>query len=198
VAKDGIIVDDSEAAQLHKYDFDGKPVAGFEHDIGLSHPRGITVRPEGTIYVGDTANNRIFKVGPDGAPLGAFDTKGTKLEQPTGVAVDEQGSVYTIEPAASRIQKFAPDGALQAHLFLPVSVTVYPPRAVWMPGRGLAASLPDEHQIVTYNADGVPQATFIPEGPAAQKPMGLAVAPDRKSVWVVWNTGGTVTQLLWP
>ncbi|MFI5268758.1 MAG: NHL repeat-containing protein, partial [Chloroflexota bacterium] len=78
VVKDGLIVDDSETGHLHKFDFDGKPVPGFEHDLGLSHPRGIAAGPDGAIYAGDTANNRILKVAPDGAPLGAFDTKGAK------------------------------------------------------------------------------------------------------------------------
>ncbi|HLQ34989.1 MAG TPA: NHL repeat-containing protein, partial [Chloroflexota bacterium] len=198
VALDGLIVDDSEAAQLHKYDFDGKPVPGFEHDLALSHPRGIAVAPNGTIYVGDTANNRILRVASEGAPLGAFDTKGVKLEQPTGVAVDEQGSIYSIEPAASRIQKFAADGTLQAHLYLPQAVTVYPPRGIWIPGRGLTVSLPEQNELLTYSDTGVPQATFAPEGPAALRPLGLALAPDRRSVWVVWGATAGLTQLLWP
>jgi len=198
VDKEGIVVDDSEPGHLHKFDFAGKPVPGFERDLGLSHSRGIAAGPDGVIYAGDTANNRILKVAPDGAPLGAFDTKGTKLEQPTGVAVDEQGSIYSIEPAASRIQKFAPDGALQAHLYLPTAVTVFPPRAIWIPGRGLTVTLPDQNELLTYGPAGVPQATFAPEAPAPLRPLGLALAPDGQSVWVVWNNSATVTLLLWP
>jgi streptogramin lyase len=198
VAKDGVVVDDSEAAQLHKYDFDGKPVAGFEHDLGLSHPRGVAVGPDGTNYVGDTADNRIVKVGPDGILRGNFDTKGTKLEQPTGVAVDDQGSVYSIEPAASRIQKFAADGTLQANLFLPSAVTLYPPRALWIPNRGLVVALPDQNELLSYGPAGVPQTTYAPESPAPLRPLGLALTPDRQAVWVVWNTSSTLTELLWP
>jgi hypothetical protein len=197
VVPDGLIVDDSETARLHKYDFDGKPIPGFEHDLGLSHPRGIAAGPEGTIYVGDTANNRILRVGPDGALLNLFDTKGTKLEQPAGVGVDDQASVYSIEPAASRIQKFAADGTLQAHLFLPPGVTPYPSRAAWIPGRGLTVTLPEQNELASYSPTGVPQATFIAEGVAA-RPLGLAMAPDKQSVWVVWNGSSNGAQLLWP
>jgi DNA-binding beta-propeller fold protein YncE len=198
VVKDGVVVDDSETGRLRKFDFDGKPIDGFEHAVGLSHPRGIAAGPDGIIYAGDTANNRIVKIGPDGALLGAFDTKGTKLEQPTGVAIDQQGSIYSIEPAASRIQKFAPDGALQAHLYLPGTVTVFPPRAVWIPGRGLTVTLPDQNELLTYGPAGVPQATFVPEAPAPLRPLGLALAPGGQAVWVVWNTSSKATMLLWP
>ena len=197
-AKDGVVVDDSEVGQLHKFDFDGKPIPAFEHELGLSHPRGIGIGPDGTIYVGDTANNRLVKVGPDGSPRGVLDTKGAKLEQPTGVAVDEQGAVYSIEPAANRIQKFSPDGVLQANLFVPSSVTVYPPRAAWLPGRGLVAALPEQNQLMTYGPAGTPQATYAPESPAPARPLGLGASPDNQSVWVVWNTTGVLTQLLWP
>ena len=196
--KDGLVVDDSETGRLRKFGFDGNPVPGFEHNLGLSHPRGIAAGPDGTIYVADTANNRILMVGPDGMPRGAFDTKGAQLEQPTGVAVDEQGSIYSIEPAASRIQKFAPDGALQAHLYLPSAVTVFPPRAIWIPGHGLTVTLPDQNELLTYGPAGVPQATFVPEAPAPLRPLGLALAHDGKSVWVVWNNSASATLLLWP
>lgn len=198
VVGDGLIVADSEAAQLHKFNFDGKPVPGFEHDLAVSHPRGLAAGADGTIYIGDTANNRVLKVGPDGAPRGDLDTKGTKLEQPTGVAIDDQGSIYTIEPAASRIQKFSPEGVLQAHLFVPGTVTVLPPRAVWIPGRGLTASLPEQNALLTYGPAGTPDAAFAPEAPLPQRPGGLGVAVDKQSVWVVWNGSGELTLLLWP
>jgi hypothetical protein len=198
VVKDGLIVDDSETGHLLKFDLDGKLVGGFERELGLSHPRGIAAGPDGVIYAADTANNRILKVGLDGAPLGAFDTKGTKLEQPTGVAIDQQGSLYSVEPAASRIQKFAPDGALQAHLYLPSGVTVFPPRGIWIPGRGLTVSLPDRNELLTYGPAGIPEATFAPEAPAPLRPLGLALAPGGQSVWVVWNSTAAATLLLWP
>lgn len=196
--KDGIVVCDSETAQLHKYDFEGKPLAGFEHDLALSHPRGIAAAPGGTIYIGDTANNRILRVGPDGAPRGDFETKGTKLEQPTGVVTDEQGAVYSIEPAANRIQKFSADGALHANLYVPGAVTPLPPRGAWIPGRGLVVTLPNQNLLLTYDSAGAPEATFAPEGPPPVRPLGLAVVPDKQSVWVVWNADSLLTQMLWP
>jgi sugar lactone lactonase YvrE len=202
VTRDGLIVDDSDRAQLHKFDFSGQPIGSFDHDLGLAHPRGITVAPDGTIYVGDTANSRILKVAPDGSSLGAFNTKGAKLEQPTGVAIDEQGSVYSVEPAASRIQKFTADGTLQASFYLPPSVTVYPPRAAWIPGRGLVVSLPEQSELLEYGPAGTLQATFVPQpeatAPAPRRALGLAPAPDGASVWVVWNMSSDVTQLVWP
>lgn len=202
VVKDGVIVDDSETAQIHKFDFNGQPVAAFEHDLGLSHPRGIAAAPDGTIYVGDTANNRIVKLGSDGSPLPGFDSRGVKLEQPTGIAIDEQGSIYSIEPAASRIQKFAADGILQASFFLPPSVTLYPPRALWISGHGLVVSLPDQNELLAYGPAGAPLGTFVPEpqtgAVAPLRALGLAAPADEGSVWVVWNATGTITKLAWP
>jgi DNA-binding beta-propeller fold protein YncE len=198
IVPEGIVVDDSEAGQLHKYIFDGQPVAGFEHELALSHPRGIAIAPDGTILVADTANNRIVRVGPDGGLRGTFDTRDAKLEQPTSLAVDDQGSVYSIEPAASRIQKFAPDGSLQAHLYLPPTVTLYPPRGAFVPARGLTVTVPDQNLLVSYGPAGQPQATFVAEGASTARPIGVASSPDRQSLWVLWNLSANAAQLIWP
>jgi len=103
---------------------------------------------------------------------------------------------------ASRIQKFAADGTLQANLFLPPAVTLFPPRAAWVAGRGLVASLPDQNELLSYGPDGIPTATFVPRpdpaAPAPLRALGLAPSTDHGLVWVVWNTSSAVTELAWP
>jgi len=200
VAKDGLIVDDSEAAHLYKFDFTGKLIPGFEHDLALSHPRGIGAAPDGTVFVADTGNSRILKVHSDGTSAGEFDTKGVKLEQPSAVAFDDQSNVYSIEVAAKRIQKFSPDGALMGNSFLPGGVTVFPPRGMWAAGRGLVVNLPDQNAALSYDASGGPQSTFAAmpsDVTGLEHPTGIAAAPDNSGFWLLWGKASVATLLAW-
>ena len=76
-------------------------------------PQGVAVDGSGTVYVADTYNHRIQKLGPDGTLLTTWGSEGSKDGQflfPGGIAVDGSGTVYVADPYNHRIQKFSPDG----------------------------------------------------------------------------------------
>jgi sugar lactone lactonase YvrE len=86
-------------------------------------PIAVAVDSQGTVYVGDTGNNQIRKVAPDGTTttlagdggFGYFDGTGgvagtTQFGSPAGVAVDANGNVYVADRGNSRIRVVAPDG----------------------------------------------------------------------------------------
>ncbi len=86
----------------------------------LNKPRGLRVAPDGTIYVADSANNRIEHFNAEGTLLQAWGSFGeTKPEaaapsgtfnEPWDVAVGPDGSVYVTDTWNHRVQKFTADG----------------------------------------------------------------------------------------
>ncbi|MGX2029945.1 PKD domain-containing protein [Methylocaldum gracile] len=102
----------------------GTGQAGFSGDGGpasqakLYHPYGVAVGPDGSLYIADTYNERIRRVGPDGiittvAGTGQYGFGGdggpatqAKLS-PTGVAVSPDGSLYIADAYNYRIRRVA-------------------------------------------------------------------------------------------
>ena len=109
----------------------GTGVPGYSGDSGpgtvaqLSDPQGIAFDPAGTLYVADTGNDRVRRIGPNGtiatvAGGGGFGltpdgrpAAGAALEGVGGVAVDSSGALYFSETSANRIRRVDPTtGAL--------------------------------------------------------------------------------------
>jgi len=77
----------------------------------FSHPDGVTVDAQGTVYVADSLNHRIQKLSSTGEPLAQWGRRGSSSGQfdgPWGVSVDAQGNLYVADRANGRIQKLSP------------------------------------------------------------------------------------------
>jgi sugar lactone lactonase YvrE len=120
-------------SQSKSYGGDG----GFATDSQLHHPQGVWVMPDRTVYISDSENNLVRKVGPDAKittiagdtaaaqrnassqqPVtGTSDGDGgpaTKahLNGPRGIAADAAGNVYVAEEAGARIRRIDPSGVI--------------------------------------------------------------------------------------
>ncbi len=101
----------------------GTGTAGFAGDKGvaiqanLNNPQGIAVDIKGNVYIADTNNHRIRRVGLDGiittiAGIGYYSfygdggmaTKAT-LDWPSGVVVDAKGNIYIADQGFHRIRR---------------------------------------------------------------------------------------------
>lgn len=108
----------------------GTGVEGFSGDSGpatqaqLRSPRGVAVGADGSLYIVDTGNVRIRRVGADGiittvagTGVSGFSGDGgpateATLEFPQVVAVGADGSFYIDAPQQFRIRRVGPDGII--------------------------------------------------------------------------------------
>jgi hypothetical protein len=104
----------------------GNGASGFSGDgdsatvASLNLPGGVAVDTQGNLFIADSANHRIRKVGPDGIITTAagngtegFSGDGgpaadARLNRPTGVAVDAQGNLFVADSANHRIRQVHP------------------------------------------------------------------------------------------
>jgi RHS repeat-associated protein len=82
---------------------DGEPATRAR----LWNPRDVAFAPDGSMYIADTLNNRIRRVGPDGR---MSTVPGSEEHQPHYVEVGPDGSVYVSYTNLQCIRRIRPDG----------------------------------------------------------------------------------------
>jgi uncharacterized protein (TIGR03437 family) len=110
--------------------FAGTSVQGFSGDGGaatgatLDTPTALALDAAGNLYIADTNNHRIRKIGTDGnintvAGTGGASSSGdggpaasAALNSPEGVAVDSAGNIYIADTASHRVRKISLDGTI--------------------------------------------------------------------------------------
>jgi sugar lactone lactonase YvrE len=80
-------------------------------DARFNTPSGIALDAAGTIYVADTGNDAIRRIGPDGT-VSTIAGPEAGLNGPVGVAVDPSGRVIVADTYNDRIVAIAPGGAI--------------------------------------------------------------------------------------
>jgi sugar lactone lactonase YvrE len=103
--------------------FVGSTMPGTAEGIGTNarfrSPGGMTIGPDGMLYVADVGNGLIRKVSPDGmVTTVAGTTPGfldgnigvAQFQDPTDIVFDENGNMYVADASNHRIRKITPDG----------------------------------------------------------------------------------------
>lgn len=154
VGPDGII---STVAGTGTAGYNGDEALATEAQLNV--PEGIALGPDGSLYIADTGNQRIRRVGLDGlittvAGTGTWGYDGdggpatqARLATPKRVAVGPDGALYITDFSNNRIRQVGPDGVI---------TTV---AGIGGPGG--------------YNGDGIPATQA-----QLNSPRGLAIATD--------------------
>ncbi len=84
----------------------GETKLGFSF---LSHPTGITIDPEGNLFITDTGNDRVIKCDGGGKFLketGGFGWEEGQFNRPTYIATDNGLNIYVTDTQNKRVQRF--------------------------------------------------------------------------------------------
>lgn len=101
----------------------GGATNGSANNARFLYPRGVAIGSAGFIFVADTFNHAIRRVGPDGAVTtfaGALGTKGSvdgtgtaaRFSDPMGIASDSSGNLYVTDRSSHVIRKITPAGVV--------------------------------------------------------------------------------------
>jgi uncharacterized protein (TIGR03437 family) len=108
----------------------GTGVDGFSGDGGpalaarLNQPSGLAIDASGNLFIADTINRRVRKIGPDGtittvAGNGGVGYSGdngpatsAQLYDPNGIALDASGILFIADEYNQRVRKVGPDGII--------------------------------------------------------------------------------------
>ena len=111
---------EAAVSRIQKFSSEGKPLlqwvnagsgsGGFGgRPKNLPGPIGITISPQGRIWVTST-NNRVQEFTASGRYLRGIGKQGTEpgeFRTPHGLAFDSRGALYVVDVQNARIQKFA-------------------------------------------------------------------------------------------
>jgi len=102
------------------YAGDGGPAVNAE----LACPHGVAVDASGNLFIADTYNHRVRKIGPDGtiSTVAGNGTPGfsgdggpalkAQLSAPTSLAMDASGNLYVADTGNNRIRRISRDGTI--------------------------------------------------------------------------------------
>jgi sugar lactone lactonase YvrE len=196
---------DSTTGYSHVLSFDGSG-----SDAGsLSGPRGVTVGPDGTVWVADTNNGRIvrFTAGGDyldhwGTRVPGYTTTIGEFYDPEGIAVDAAGDVYVSDTGHNRIHKLTADG---------VGICAWDtgdgsfnsPKGIAVDGCGIIYVVDSSnHRIQVFGYPDVPPAFLTKYGTEGTgngqfaQPRDVAVTPDG-CVYVTDTINDRIQRLAW-
>jgi DNA-binding beta-propeller fold protein YncE len=205
-APDGTFYVVDRAARVQRFDAAGRPLNEWQMaEWAQGKPVGLTVGPDGNLWVPDTHYHRIIVFTPQGQELYRHGTRGQgdgQFDLPTDIAFDSAGNIYVSEYGENnRVQVFDRDwkfirsigsfGRADGELARPQSIAVLNDR--------LYVADACNHRISVFTLDGVFERSLGRSGSGLGEyrfPYGLDV--DRDNRLIVCEFGNNRVQKIDP
>lgn len=188
VSRNAVFVFDAVAGRLDVWDRASKT----QH---FAAPIGIALGRNGELLVADAELGRVFRLAPDGTPLGSFGAG--QLTRPTGLARDAaRGRVFVADTYAHDIKVFGDDGQLLArwgHRGSGPGELNYPTHLAFSDGLLIVCDSANA-RIQGFDSEGIASLSFGERGLYVGnlvRPKGVA-ADDEGNVYVVESMHDTL------
>jgi DNA-binding beta-propeller fold protein YncE/ABC-type Fe3+ transport system permease subunit len=179
-----------KTARVQRFGFDGKPQLQWDMPAKENgKPTGVSVAPDGRVFVADTHYHRVIAFDESGTELMRFGSYGEgpgEFIYPTDVAFGSDGRLYVGEYGGhDRVQIFSPEGEYLSEFgcFGPDPGCFDRPQALQFDARAGVLYVADScnHQIVVVDPDGRELRRFGGAGRAPGQlhyPYGLHLLDD--------------------
>lgn len=139
----------------------------------LQAPAGVAIRPDGTLFIANSAAGQVLRVTSDGS-ASALPLSG--LASPKGLALDNNANLYVVDSVNNKVFKVAPDGT-QSRVDLG-SITLNNPYGIAVDAaNNIYISEPDSGRILRVPVGGAASVYNVTISTPLNNPSGLAVDP---------------------